>query len=371
VVIDNAFRTASALLQIDSNNDVAKRYLEDRRNSKPEKATFASPRRGSGHPIRTSEDWSPTEKNLEEGYTSLMFEAKLLREEIKTVYALGGVSLDDEDAIRDLQAISDGRVSTAVPMAQPVSVRERARSIMTMPSRSQELILEDFEEFVCWATCQSPPLASEVIRERLVKRKALLEAALPESMHPSSAAALAHIERGYLQKKYVNSETMLGDGIEDIPKQNFFVSEDNYAWDMDELAQAIAANDGVMRNPLSRQMFSESDIRMILAHPLGKRLKPLQMAQSQLKKGVRPATIDRIEKLGRVMLTDQTADAAPSRVAMDEFLANVATLPESEQRTINSLKIPAIDTNTRQPYDYTIGQSVRDAKANTTCFHKV
>ena len=97
MVTDNAFRTASALLRIDSNNDVAKRYLEDRRNSKPEKATFASPRRGSGHPIRTSEDWSPTEKNLEEGYTSLMFEAKLLREEIKTVYALGGVSLDDEE----------------------------------------------------------------------------------------------------------------------------------------------------------------------------------------------------------------------------------------------------------------------------------
>jgi hypothetical protein len=104
---------------------------------------------------------------------------------------------------------------------------------------------------------------------------------------------------------------MLGDMIEDIPKLNFFVSEDNYAWDMDERAQAIASNHGVMRNPLSRQMFSELDIRMILAHPLGQRLKPLQMAQSQLKKGVRPATIDRIEKPGRIMLADQGVDAAP------------------------------------------------------------
>lgn len=366
-----AFTTASALLQIDSNNKVAKRYLKGRRDRKPKKPPFASPRPEFEHPIRTQEDWSTTEKNLEEGYTSLRSEAKLLRKEIEAVYALGGISLDDEDAIPNLQAISDGRVSTAVSMAQPVSVREIAKSIMKTPSRSQELIIEDFEDFVRWATCQSPPLASEVIRERLVKRKALLEAALPESVQPSSAAALAHIEREYLQKKYVNSETMFGDAIKDIPKQNFFVSEDNYAWDMDELAQAIASNDGVMRNPLSRQMFSESDIRMILAHPLGKRLKPLQMAQSQLKKGVRPATIDRVEKLGHVMLVDQSVDAAPSRVAMDEFLANVATLPESEQRTINSLKIPAIDTNTRQPYDYTIGESVRDAKANTTCFHKV
>ena len=118
-------------------------------------------------------------------------------------------------------------------------------------------------------------------------------------------------------------------------------------------------------------MFSEGDIRMILAHPLGQRLKPLQMAQSQLKKGVRLATIDRVEKLGRIMLTDQDIDAASSRIAMDEFLAYVVTIPESEQNTINRLKIPARDGFSGQLFDYTIGEAVRDAKANTTCFHKV
>lgn len=110
-------------------------------------------------------------------------------------------------------------------------------------------------------------------------------------MQKFSAAALTHIEREHLQKENINSETMFGDKIEDIPKQNFFLSEDNYAWDMDELAQAIAANVGVMRNPLRWKMFSETDVRMILAHPLGQRLKLLQQAQSQLKRGVRPATI--------------------------------------------------------------------------------
>jgi len=118
-------------------------------------------------------------------------------------------------------------------------------------------------------------------------------------------------------------------------------------------------------------MFSESDIRKILAHPLGQSLRPLRMAQSQLKSGVRPATIDRVSKLGSIMLADQSSDAGPSRVAMDEFLAYTVTLPEQEQRTINLLKIPATDRNTGQPYDYSIGTSVRDAKANTTCFHKV
>lgn len=119
-------------------------------------------------------------------------------------------------------------------------------------------------------------MGPDAVRETLVKRKTLLEAALPESMQKFSAAALTHIGREHLQKKYVNTETMIsGDKIEDTPQQNFFVSEDNYAWDMDELAQVIAANSGVMRSSLSRKMFSESDIRKILAQPLGQRLRLL------------------------------------------------------------------------------------------------
>lgn len=95
------------------------------------------------------------------------------------------------------------------------------------------------------------------------------------------------------------------------------------------------------------------------------------MAQNQLRKGVRPKTIDKVGKLGETMLDDQTMDSAPSRKAMDEFLAYVATLPKKEQDTINRLKIPGVDRFTGQPFDYSIGESVRDAKANTTCFHKV
>lgn len=362
---------ASVLIQIDPNNKAAARqHLQERPESLPEVVpTVQHP--VPGQPERMQEDLSSSQKSLEQGYTSLKLQAKLLREEIEAVRALGGISSDDEEVILNLQAISDGRVSKAISMAQMLSVREIARDIIATPSRCQELIVDDFETLVRWATYQNPPLGPDAMRERLVKRKTLLEAALPESMQKFSAAALTHIEREHLQKKYINSETMFGDRIEDIPKQNFFVSEDNYAWDMDELAQAIAANDGVMRNPLSRKMFSETDIRMILAHPLGQRLKLLQQAQSQLKKGVRPATIGWIEKLGCIMVAEETADAAPSREAMDEFLAFVATIPETEQKTINSLKIPARDGFSGQPFDYTIGESVRDAKANTTCFHKV
>jgi hypothetical protein len=361
---------ASALIQIDPTNGAARRYLQGRQDRMPEETSSAR-HPEFRHTERTQEDLLPTEKSLEEGYKSLKLQAKLLREEIEAVHALGGISPDNEEIISNLQAISDGRVSTAVSMAQPLPVREIARAIMKTPMRCQELIVEDFEDFARWATYQNPPLGPDDIRQRLVRRKTLLEAALPESMQQFSTAAFAHIEREYLRKKYINSETMLGDRIENIPKRNFFVSEDNYAWDMEELAQAIASNDGVMRNPLSRKMFSESDIRMILAHPLGQRLKPLQVAQSQLKKGVRPATIDQIEKLGRVMLAIQGLDTATCLEAMDEFQAYVTTIPQPEQNTINSLRIPARDGYSGQPFDYTIGESVRDAKANTTCFHKV
>jgi hypothetical protein len=148
------------------------------------------------------------------------------------------------------------------------------------------------------------------------------------------------------------------------------VTEDNYAWDMEELANAIVANSGVMRNPLSRAMFSPEDVRRIIAHPLGSRLQPLQMAQSQLRRGVRPATIDRLAQLSQVMLVDQSPDAAPTRKAIDEFLVYVASLPQPEQDALDNLKVPAADSHTGQAYDSTIGESVRDARANRTCSHK-
>jgi hypothetical protein len=66
---------------------------------------------------------------------------------------------------------------------------------------------------------------------------------------------------------------------------------------MEELAQAICANGGVMRNPLSHQMFTTNDIRAIISHPHGKHLAALEIEQKKLKLGVRPSTIDALDKL--------------------------------------------------------------------------
>jgi hypothetical protein len=362
---DMAFGIANTILEIEPTNKVAKVYLRGRN----ERRMGTTP---SGQSQLSQEEWIKAESSLQEGYISLKLKAKILRTELEEVYRRNGTLEQEEDKISKLRLINDGDISGAISSARPISVREAARDIIHAPEKHMELLVQDLEAVVRWATLQVPPLDTDALRGRLVKRRTLLEAALPDSMQQSLSAAFTQIEREFLKKKYANSVTMVGgESIEEIPASNFFVSEDNYAWDMEELAAAIEANDGVMRNPLSKQMFSEDDIRMILAHRLGQRLRPLQMSQNQLRQGVRPRTIDKLDRLGKVMLDDQTQDSAPSRKAMDEFLAYVATLPQTEQDTINRLKIPGVDKFTGQPFDYSIGESVKDAKANTTCFHKV
>jgi hypothetical protein len=320
---------------------------------------------------RTAEGWLSSSRVIEEGYSSIRLEATLLLEEIRGITTFGPISKDDAEVLQTLEAITFGRVSTAVSLPQPLSVQELARSVSRSTERAQDIIFEDFEDMISWLTNQIPSIDADAIRVRLVRRTRLLEAVLPESMNYLPSAALAHIERDCLGKKYTNTETMLGDAIADILPTHFLVTEDNFAWDMAELSQALTLNDGIMRNPLSKALFSESDIRKILAHPLGQPLQPLRLAQAELKKGVRPATIAMLEKLARAMLEDQTQNAQPSLTGIDEFLAHVAALPENERGTIQRLKIPGRDSHTGQAFDYTIGESLRDGKANVTCFHKV
>jgi hypothetical protein len=110
-------------------------------------------------------------------------------------------------------------VSSAVSIVQPVSVRELAMTIMKTLELCQELIIADFEEFIPWGSLQNPPLDLDKPRGRLIKRKTLLEAAL-------------------------------------------------------------TVGGGTMRNPLSKYMFTASDIRIILAHPVRNQLKARDVEQN-------------------------------------------------------------------------------------------
>jgi hypothetical protein len=211
---------------------------------------------------------------------------------------------------------------------------------------------------------------NDSVRESLAKRVRALTASLPENLQHYASSALMHVEHEVLQRTYVCDETMLGDPISEVPRAHFWVSEDGYAWDMEELAQALASNGGVMRNPLSKKMFTSSDIRAIVQHPLGSRLAALRVEQSKLSKGVRTDTISRLEKLSAVFLADMSEDQLTSRHALEEFSAYLATLPQSEQNALDKLRVPAHDSHTGQPFDTSIGEAVRDAQGNKVCVHK-
>jgi hypothetical protein len=342
----------------------------DPTNAKAEKCIRGKRKRRAPIKTMSTAQVEEAERLLEDGYRSLKIEAEILRVELSSPH-FHNISKEQDKILSNLQAISTGDVSSAVSVLQPVSVQEVAREVLAKPTKASDLILEDFETIIHWVTNQENNVDTDKVRQRLIKRRTLLEAALPETMQRDIAAAFRLAEREHISKKYANSETMLGDKIEDIPKANFFASEDNYAFDMEELARAIEVQNGVMRNPLSKKLFSEAEIKTILDHPIGKRLKPLEEEQHRLKKGVRLATVTKIENLSKIMLADQSMDGGLSRQGIDEFVAFVATLPSQEQTTIRVLKIPGTDKNTGQAFDYSIGESVADAKGGVTCYHKV
>lgn len=179
-----------------------------------------------------------------------------------------------------------------------------------------------------------------------------------------------HVEHEVLHRRYANADTMGLEPVSEIPRANFWVSEDAYAWGMEELAAAISSNRGIMRNPLSKSMFHPRDVRAIVQHPLGKHLAALQVDQSELRQGVREKTIEKLDTLARKLLDDETEDFEPSHRAIEVFAAYMATLPDREQKAIDELWVPATDFHTGLQFNMSVGQAVRDAQSNVVCVHK-
>lgn len=271
---------------------------------------------------------------------------------------------------RDLNFSTDG--SPAKTSRPPDSAREAARKMKADPAKAFDICISDLETMINWLNDTQPrsSLNSDSLREAIAKRVRLMIVALPDNLHIHAYTSLMHVEHENKWKTYVNDETMYGDAIPDIPRENFYCTEDGYAWDMEELSQAITSNSGVMRQPLSKHMFTPGDIKGILSHPLGQSLAALGIEQHKLKQGVRPKTLVEMDRMVNVLMDDMAEDAMQSRLAVDEFLAYVATLPETEQKAIDNLRVPAKDSHTGQAFDGTIGEAVRDAKANKLCFHK-
>lgn len=322
--------------------------------------------------INLNGDLEPARRDLTQGYQVLRAKARFVIADLLNLQALQKkAGLPQSANIAKVQAIAGGGTSTtsATP-GPPGSARSAARSIKDNSSEATTVAITDLEGIVTWMRGQASDADDDAVRDVLVKRVGAIQSAVPDDLKVHCELALMHVEHEYLKRNYVNTETMLGDEVKDIPRASFYVTEDNYAWDMEELVQAIRVGKGIMRNPLSKEMFTPKDIRGILVHPLGKSLAALAVEQHELSKGVRTATIVEMEKLAHVLLEDQSSDTLPSRKAVDEFLAYIATLPDLEQKAIEHLKCPARDSHTGQAYDFTINEAVLDAKGNRVCFHK-
>ncbi|KAH7392857.1 hypothetical protein BKA66DRAFT_411779 [Pyrenochaeta sp. MPI-SDFR-AT-0127] len=320
-------------------------------------------------------DLEPARQDFTQGYQALRAKARYVLADLLHLQALQKkAGLPQSSNVARIEMIADGhKIGSNLKAGPPGSARSVARIVRSNPKDATSLIISDLEDAMMWLRApQGIPSGAndDAVRDALVRRKTALESALPDEMKVHCELALMHVEHENLERNYANTETMLGDEVKEIPRPNFYVTEDNYAWDMDELVQAIKANSGVLRNPLSKEMFTPKDVKGILTHPLGKPLAALAVEQHEMSKGVRVATIEQMEKLSRILLEDQSADTIPSRKAVDEFLAYVATLPDLEQKAIDALKCPAKDSHTGQSYDFSIGESVRDAKGNRVCFHK-
>ena len=412
---DAAKEEAHRVLQIDSTVEEAQRYLEDIRKASIDQGDGAAKIKGSTarNNVESKEKyreapnsreqrpqtltWRPSLfpitspvaslQELEVGYAALLRNAKLRLSEMNALRIL--MAPDCEAQISDLAALANGQVSSVVRVRSLESVEVVAEAIMAGSSDSGEngvdVALKDLEDLLSWLKVSGDPVGTIIkgessstdkddqngTREALVKRVKALKAFLPETMQPIADLALMHAEHELLHRKYVNDETMVSfDAISDIPRATFWSSEDGYAWNMEELVSAITSGKGVMRNPLSKQMFTKTDIRAIIQHPLGKGLQALQVEQSQLKDGVRPQTIDELDTLAKMLLADMTEDGRPSHLALEAFVSYLETLPSGEQQAIEELKVPAKDSHTGIAFDGTIGEVVKDVQGNRMCNHK-
>ena len=249
---------------------------------------------------------------------------------------------------------------------KPRHVKETAEQMAADPPRSLDTAINDLSALIDYEKSRKPNLSDDELRTRLVARTNALAA----SIHPNTAylapQALMHITHECLSHTYTNDSTMVSmDPLSSIPRSRFFASEDNYAWDMSELAAALHANQSAsLRNPLSRAPFTEADVTAIVHHPLGRGLAAVRIRQTELRRGVRQETVRRLETLAKVLLEDDEESMQVSRGAMDDFAAYVATLPRDEREALNGLRCPATDRHTGVGYDASVGDMLRDAKAN-------
>ena len=184
------------------------------------------------------DDLNNEQRNLVTGYRDIRAKAthvfaNLLR--LQTLQKKAGLPQSKNLAKVHLMADgSNGAVYSG--MRPPASARSVARNIRDKPKEATNLVIADLEAMIQWmrAPYGTPSGAStDTLRDTLVKRRRAIDSTLPDALKVHCELGFMHVEHEHLERNYVNDETMLGDTIKDIAREDFYVTEDNYAWSMD------------------------------------------------------------------------------------------------------------------------------------------
>jgi len=215
-------------------------------------------------------------QELAEGYHVLRDRARVLLRETRLMHNLhvqqGGDTTNSR--IKGLEALADGRISSVVSAVPQRAARITMRAMEAQPERVLDILVEDLAVSVRWLRSQAAS-NNDTIREALTRRIRIFDAILPPNMQKHILTAFMHLEHEELGRTYVNRETMHRLPVAGIPRASFWVSDDGYAWQMDELADVLIANGSEMRNPVSGRMFSPKEVQAIKAHPMSEGLRSL------------------------------------------------------------------------------------------------
>jgi hypothetical protein len=275
--VDAARDSVSELLSIDPKDSDAQRLrkmLHEKEKALPAPANPPKKNAPRKSIISDAEikDLNEGRSQQATGYQALISKAKVLHWEMNILRDLFKQKPNSSLSGAEFISMSESNNNAA---------RTVARQMEQNATRALDIAIQDLTDMAHWLRStkkqaqQAGELDSDVVREALVKRTQAMASSLPPKLQAMATTAQMHIEHEVLQRTYICSKTMYGDPVSEIPRERFWVSEDGYPWDMEELAQATTSNGGVMRNPLSRQLFTPGDVKAIIQHLIGKPLAAL------------------------------------------------------------------------------------------------
>jgi hypothetical protein len=183
-------------------------------------------------------DLDESQRDLVSGYRNIRAKATHVFANLLRLQALQQkAGLPQSKNLARVHTMVDGDNSaTYIGMRPPGSARSVARNVRDNSKEAMNLIIADLEDMIRWirAPHGTPSGASiDSVRNALVTRRRAIESVLPDELKVHCELGFMHVEHEHLERNYVNDETMYGDEVKDIPREDFYVTEDNYAWSMD------------------------------------------------------------------------------------------------------------------------------------------